>query len=174
MENTEAATMDVVVHKASIALSPGESLDKFISKLSDATRAHATKKFLLNREKGDFTWMVEAFGSSVITSVSKDRQPRRMYAMAYSRDSKTKEFKFGDPVEVERKTSFAPVKATVSLVSKAATTDVQRPFPNEHAAPKKTTKAVEQLDVSRGQQRTFGNETSRWVETSKSFWNKVL
>lgn len=158
--NPEMTTMDVVVHKANITLASGESLHSFTRKLSDAARAHASKKFLLNREKGDYTWPAELFSDSVVMSVEKDRQPCKLYAMKYERDAKSMEFKFGDPVEVERKTSFAPVNPTQMLTTKAE--------------PKKVVKAVEQLDISKGERQVFGNEASQWVQTSKSFWGGIF
>lgn len=162
-EAAEKVTMDVVVHKANIPVRSGESLDKFISKLSEASRTHCEKKFALSREAGDYCWMIEAFSGSVIMSVDKRKMSRKMFAMSYSRDGQSGAFTFGDAIEVERKTSFAPVKPTQAL----AQTQVSK------AEVKPVNKAVEQLDISKGERAVFGNERSQWVQTSKSFWGGI-
>lgn len=250
---SEVTQMNVVVHKANISLAAGESLHNFTRKLGDAARVHTAKKFLLNREKGDYTWPVELFSDTVIMSVEKDRLPVKLYAMKYMRDGKSMEFKFGDPVAVERKTTFSPVNGVTPTINttkavwtaafintlpdssfavilpggkkdkegkttprslrklpfKDANGKVDKPhlrnalarldqtdlpatakatarrkleaaaktaLPSSSAAtkPKKTNKAVEQLDVSKGNLQVFGNEISQWVQTTKSFWGGVL
>lgn len=165
---SEEQTMNVVVHKANVPMLRGESLDKFIGKLSQAARAHGRKKFAMSGV--DWMWMPEAFASSVIVSVDKKDMPRKMFAMSYKRDLKTGDFTFGEAIEVERKVSFSAVKPGQNgqlPIRKATDVDEDKAHGEK---PKKTVKAVEQLEVSKGMPREFGNEKSVWVETSKSFW----
>jgi len=162
-QQVEKTTMDVVVHKANIPVKSGESLDKFIGKLSSEARDHCYKKFAMNRESGDYCWMVEAFSGSVIMTVDKKNTPNKMFAMTYSRDAKTGNFTFGEAIEVERKTTFAAVKLTQALAQQPVGKSVE----------KDVTKAVEQLDISKGERQVFGNDRSQWVQTSKSFWGGI-
>ncbi len=249
MADQETTQMNVVVHKANIVLASGESLHDYTRKLSEAARAYAGKKFLLSKEKGDYCWTTEMFSDSVIVSVEKVRMPIKMYGIAYTRDSKSMEFKFGTPVEVERKTNYVVVPGATPSINttkavwsaafinklpdssfavilpggkkdkegkttprslrklpyKDASGQVDKPhlrnalarldqtdlpaaakasarrklnaaaktaLPSSAAA--RTKKAVEQLDVSKGELRTFGNQASQWVQTTKSFWGSVV
>lgn len=116
MPDQETIQMNVVVHKANIPMMNGESLQDYTRKLSEAARAYASKKFLLSREKGDYCWTTEMFSDSVIVSVEKVKMPIKMYGIMYKRDPKSMEFKFGTPVEVQRKTSYEAVPgATPSI-----------------------------------------------------------
>lgn len=240
MDNTEStATMDVVVHKANVPLMDGESIYQFTSKLSDESRMYVEKKMLLSRDKGDYTWMVELFASSVIMSVTKVRMPTKMYALSYTR--KDGMFSFGTPVEVERKTTYvaAPgVTASIATAKAKWTTAYINSLPDSSFAvvlsggkkdkegktvPRSLRKLpykdengkVDAAHLRNGLQRLpqtdmpdsakatarrvleaaaktnlpssaaaqkpkktnkalFGNDVSRWIQTTKSFWANVV
>lgn len=113
--------VNCIVHKASIALIKGESLDDFRRKLGRAAEVHAMQK--LSIAKGD-AWPVEVFSKTVVVNVYEYDRPANqtakkagLYAMGYSRD-KAGEFSFESLTPVERVTGFR-AKATSLTVSKA-------------------------------------------------------
>ena len=164
-EAAETTTMDVVVHKANVPTMAGESLDRFTSRLSEAARSHVQKKFNLVRgpDRYDYTWVAEAFSNSVVMSVDKGKELRKLVAIPYTRDGKTGIFTFGEAIEVERKVTF------VKKPGLAATTTITKSTKKPHAV----VQGVEQLDVSKGERQMFGNDRSQWVQTSKSFWGGI-
>jgi len=100
------AKMIVAVHKASITMLKGETLDQFTNAIGDAGREHVFKKLNLSRDSGS-AWMAETFGASVVFRAYKKEGPASYHAFTYKRDEKGV-FAFGDLVEVQRMTVFEP------------------------------------------------------------------
>jgi uncharacterized protein with LGFP repeats len=118
----ETLTMDVIVHKANIALQNGESLHDFSNSLSNAAKGHALQQLNIVDGKGG-AWMVEAYSDRVVLEVWQEgKTPRYMYQqMGYVRD-KDGNFTFNNMIEVKRVTTFKPTKDAIS-VTKAAEQD---------------------------------------------------
>lgn len=144
MDKKEFTTMDVIVHKATISLMSGETLEQFTQKLSDAGKEYLLSK--LNMTKGN-SWLVEVYRNKIVMAAYKDGEPSQFYAFKYSRD-KSRNFQFSDTMEVERVTSFKP-KSNVVMKNECCGDE--------------TKKAL-------GEPITF----SGWQETRKGFWMGVL
>lgn len=155
----ETIMMDVLVHKANIPMVKGESLNQFTNLLSTEGRKHVLAKLNIAPKSGG-AWLTETFQDRVVFSTYKDNEPTRYHSFTYTRD-KDGSFTFGPIVEVVRVTSFEPKPGiTVTKgcpgdkirsggkgrgmgtgegsgpigVPKSNTSDVQKPYPSEHAA----------------------------------------
>lgn len=157
----ETTTMDVLVHKANIPMMKGESLNQFTNMLSAEGRKHVMAKLNIAPKSGG-AWMTETFQDRVVFSTYRENEPTRYHSFTYER-GKDGGFTFGPVTEVVRVTSFEP-KPGISItkgqscpggkirsggsgkgagfgegagpvgVPKKDMTDVQKPYPNEHAA----------------------------------------
>lgn len=106
----------VIVHKASVSLNSGETIHEYIRKVSQKGREHCKKKLNLE-EKKSYVYMEEAYGDSAVFSVEKYTDAStggaKYYDVSYKRDGE--DFEFGELTEVEKVTSFKPVKEKISV-----------------------------------------------------------
>jgi hypothetical protein len=163
MNEKEITTMDVIVHKATIALRTGESLGVFTRELSRSSREHIMKKLNIAKGSGG-AWDVEVFGDKVVMAAYKDGDATKYYAFKYTRD-KVGNFEFGDTVEVERITSFKPKSGMSITKGKKKKEEME------------TEEEVEEKGCSGGRntKKALGEQTfGGWRETNKSFWTNVL
>lgn len=74
-------------------------------------------KAALELNKDDYAWTNEVFGDSAIFDVSMSMAKgggSKFYRMEYSRDMKSGEFTFKEPVEVRKVVSYEPITVTKS------------------------------------------------------------
>jgi len=123
-------THNVAVHKA-ISLGKGESLRSFTNLLNKQGRDFLMRKLNLT-EKNAGVYTVEVFDGAAVFAVYKyeGRDRDRYYAVKYARKDDKSDFEFSESTEVERVSSFRPKQTGVAKAS----TPVQKPFANEHAA----------------------------------------
>lgn len=142
METTN--TMDVIVRKATIALSGDESIDSYCQKVSQAGVAHAKMKLNFTKDGSNGAWPVEIYGDKMIVAAYKGDSKTKYYAFKYTRD-KNGAFSFDNLTEVERKTSYQPVSPLATV-----------------------NKSIQSSDAP----KTFGDWTE--IAISKNFWGGVL
>lgn len=157
-------TMDVVVHKATVALMGDESVDSYCRKVSDAAVSHVKMKLNFAKDNSNGSWPVEVYGDKMIVAAYKGNDKTRYYAFKYTRD-KNGTFSFDNLTEVERKTVYQPVNPMAS-VNKAETC-VENAKSLSNSDKEKT--CGDKVKKSTGL-KEFGD----WIETSKNFWHGVL
>jgi hypothetical protein len=116
----------VIVHKASVNLVGGESIHDFTHKLSSKGKEYVFKKLNITKKTG-WGYMVEAYGDKVVFEVTK-RNPEmsgvyKYYGVPYVR--KDGNFEFGELTEVEKVTSFKPVKDSMSVTKSGSTVEIK-------------------------------------------------
>ena len=110
----ETSTMNVIVHKASLALMAGESLDQYTGELSKGCGGYMNKCLGIQKGSGS-SWLVEAYANKCVVAAYKSDGPTEYYAMSYKRDAKTGAFEFGEYVPVVRRTVYQPVNTSVTI-----------------------------------------------------------
>lgn len=123
MEKQETATMDVIVHKANIALQNGESLHEFSNLLSAAAKAYALQQLNVTTDKGG-AWLVEAYSDKVVLETWEEgKDPRYTYQqIGYTRDKDGK-FSFDNMTEVKRVTTFKPAVPAIGITKSEEATE---------------------------------------------------
>lgn len=118
----ETQTHDVIVHKASISLADGESIQQYTKRLREAGVKFIGMK--LNLVKDSSVYPVEIFSKSLVFDVYQygpnvDADKRaRFFAAAYTRKANG-DFEFSTLTEVERVTVYQP-KSSVSITKALA------------------------------------------------------
>lgn len=105
-------THDVLVHKASIALSDDETIGQYTERLSKAFKDHLKTKQSLSDK--DYVYLVEAGASWCVGCVYYDQSgpnPPKVYSRYFKAEYKREDggkFTFSSTSEVERVTRFEP------------------------------------------------------------------
>lgn len=108
----------VKVHKARIEMKTGESINQFISDLSDKAREYVKDKLNFGDNDDSYYYVDEVFGDYVVVYAYIDGEGSTYYAFTYDRDVENDDYDFGKMIEVERKTTFVE-KDPVSEVIKS-------------------------------------------------------
>lgn len=107
-------TKKVSVHKSTITLNTGETIHQYTQKVSSKGRSHCEKKLNLGSKK-NYIFTEEIFGDKAVFGVEKYDSVGglKYYGVTYKRSGD--DFEFGDLVEVEKVTSFRPVKTGIPM-----------------------------------------------------------
>src|SRR5690606_1194467 len=110
---------EAIVHKANLALAPGESVGQYLAAVRTAAQDYVRSKLNLNVEKSS-VFMVEVFSNSTVVETYEWGQgaaKERFWALKYSRKNNGG-FDFSDMKEVVKLISFSP-KEQISITKSA-------------------------------------------------------